>query len=180
MQVRAERRMTFPLALVDEVMKTVAQWASKPFIVGYRLSPEESEVPGISIEDTLQFVEKLATKKLDYLHISAMNFWSGSSYNPNDKKPRALLIQEKIPQLPIIGVGSLRTAEEVLKALETGIPLIALGRELLMEPDWIMKVRNGREDSIRTILPRSAQKELLLPDGLWQTIMNSPGWLPVV
>lgn len=175
-----ERRMAFPLAVVDEVIKTVAQFAQKPFIVGYRLSPEESELPGISMEDTLHFAEQLATRKLDYLHISTMNFWSGSPYNPHDKKPRAIIIQEKIHNLPIIGVGSLCTAEEVLNAMAMGVPLIALGRGLLMEPDWIIKVSNGQEGNIRTILPKSAQKELVLPDGLWQMIMNSPGWLPVV
>ncbi|SFB11595.1 hypothetical protein SAMN02799634_10620 [Bacillus sp. UNCCL13] len=42
----------------------------KIFIVGYRFSLEEYEEPGIKMSDPLYLVDKLANKKLDYLHIS--------------------------------------------------------------------------------------------------------------
>ena len=48
--------------------------------------------PGITLNDALQFVDKLA-----------------------------------------VGAGSLHTPDEVVEALETGVPLIALGRKLLMQ-----------------------------------------------
>ena len=58
-----EKRMKFPLAVVDSVKKAVAEYAKKPFIVGYRISPEEGSNPGITLEDTLQFVDKLADQR---------------------------------------------------------------------------------------------------------------------
>ena len=41
--------MAFPLAIIESVKKTVADHAKSPFIVGYRLSPEERENPRITM-----------------------------------------------------------------------------------------------------------------------------------
>ncbi|WP_010499780.1 NADH-dependent flavin oxidoreductase [Paenibacillus elgii] len=73
-----------------------------------------------------------------------------------------------------------RTAEDALKAYETGIPLIALGRELLVEPDWVRKIQEGNDSDIEITLKTDAQERLVIPDPMWKTIMNSPpGWLPI-
>ena len=63
------KRMVFPLTIVNEVEKTVEEHAKKPFIIGYRLSPEEGSEPGITLDDTLELADRLANQKLDYLHI---------------------------------------------------------------------------------------------------------------
>ena len=49
--------MKFPLAVVQEVLQAKQKYASDDFIVGYRLSPEEQESPGITMEITQQLVE---------------------------------------------------------------------------------------------------------------------------
>jgi 2,4-dienoyl-CoA reductase-like NADH-dependent reductase (Old Yellow Enzyme family) len=176
-----EKRMTFPLAVVDEVIGVIQKHLNRPVVVGYRLSPEEAENPGITMEETLQLAGALAAKKLDYLHVSTMDFWQGSMRDTSNKRPRAALVIESLGgRIPVIGVGSIHTPNDALRILETGIPLIALGRELLMEPDWVLKVQDGQEDRIRTTLPKDGQRELVLPDGLWQAIMSRKGWLPVV
>jgi 2,4-dienoyl-CoA reductase-like NADH-dependent reductase (Old Yellow Enzyme family) len=175
-----EKRMTFPLALVDEAINTVAKYAKRPFILGYRFSPEETETPGITMDDTLQLVDALSETKLDYLHISTGDFWCGSLRDENDKKSRSLIVQERIgDRIPVIGVGSIRTADDAIRALETGIPLIALGRELIIAPDWIQKIQDGQEDQIRITLSKNDQNPLVIPDGLWQIIMDRMGWFPV-
>jgi len=80
--------------------------------------------------------------------------------------------------VPVIGVGSIYTADDALKALQTGIPLIALGRGLIIEPDWVEKVKQGRESEIATKLNKNDQKRLVIPDPLWQAIISTPGWFP--
>ncbi|MED5021052.1 NADH-dependent flavin oxidoreductase, partial [Paenibacillus chibensis] len=67
-----------------------------------------------------------------------------------------------------------------MEALLTGAPLIALGRELIMEPDWVAKVAKGREAEIATTLSKRDQRRLVIPDPLWQGIMGTPGWFPVM
>ena len=176
-----EKRMKFPLAVVDSVKNAVAEYAKTPFIVGYRISPEEGSNPGISLNDTLQFVEKLADQALDYLHVSVNHFWNGSFREKSESQSRIIKIHEKVgSRVPVVGVGSLHTPDEVVEALETGVPLIALGRELLMEPNWIEKIQADEEDQIRTTLSKKDQQELVIPDPLWQRLINVKGWLPVV
>lgn len=175
-----ENRMTFSLEVIKEVQETVKKHTNKPFIIGYRLSPEEREAGGITIEDTLLFVDKLADSGIDYIHISLMNFFGGSICT-EDKTSIMKLINERVGnRIPLIGVGYLHTADDALLALQTGIPLIALGRELIMEPDWIKKVKTGEEASIRTTIQSNSKEELVVPDQLWERIVKTKGWFPVV
>jgi 2,4-dienoyl-CoA reductase-like NADH-dependent reductase (Old Yellow Enzyme family) len=176
-----EKRMAFPLAIVDEVKKITAQHAKEPFIVGYRFSPEEPETPGITMADTLELIDVLADKNLDYLHVSLNDFWSKPRRGVEDNRSRIEIIQERVGQkVPVIGVGSLYSADDVLKAIETRVPLIALGREIIIDPDWVEKVQSGREDEIETKIDLGAQARLVVPDPLWQAIVNTPGWFPGV
>lgn len=174
------KRLTFPIAVVEEIEKVIERHAARPFILGYRLSPEESWQPGIALEDTLILIDALAQKKLDYLHISLSNFWQGSIRDKEDQRPRIMLIQQYIGQhIPLIGVGSIRTADDARKALQSGVPLVALGRELIMDPDWVQKIKENREEEIRTSLSRHDQELLAIPEPLWSRIMDKPGWFPV-
>jgi 2,4-dienoyl-CoA reductase-like NADH-dependent reductase (Old Yellow Enzyme family) len=176
-----EKRMTFALEVIDTVKKTVETHAKNPFIIGYRLSPEEIENPGITMEDTLIFVDKLAEQDLDYLHVSMQNFWQGSIRDEADKRSRVTMIHDRVGnKIPVIGVGSLHTPDDVRKALDTGVPLVALGRELIIEPKWVQKVEAGEESTIATTLTKNDQEKLVVPDGLWEMIMSIPGWFPVV
>ncbi|MGM9955815.1 MAG: NADH-dependent flavin oxidoreductase [Peribacillus sp.] len=175
------KRMIFPLSIVNEVEKTVEEHAKHPFVIGYRISPEEGSEPGITLDDTLQFVDRLANQNLDYIHVSVGHFWNGSFRESDRTESRIVKIYEKVGnRIPVIGVGALHTPEEVAEAMETGVPFIALGRELLMEPYWIEKIKAGKEKEIRTTLSKKDQDELVIPDPLWEKLINVKGWLPVV
>ncbi|MCM3676271.1 NADH-dependent flavin oxidoreductase [Peribacillus simplex] len=174
-----EKRLTFPLAVVDEVKKAVAEHAKDPFIVGYRFSPEEPETPGITMEDTLALIDGLVTKNLDYLHVSLMDFWSKARRGAEVDRPRIEIIKERIgDHVPLIGVGSIYTADDAIKALQSGVPLIALGREIIIDPEWVQKVEQGREAEIVTKINKDNQRQLDIPDPLWQAIIHSRGWFP--
>lgn len=176
-----QNRLAFPLGIVDEVQQVVAQHATTPFIVGYRFSPEEPYDDGITMTDTFALVDALANKGLDYLHVSVSDFWSLPKRGADESASRVEWIQNRVGHLvPVIGVGSIHTPDEALKAFQTGVPLIALGREIIMEPDWVQKVCDGRTEDIRTTLTPDDQEELVVPSPLWQAIVNTPGWFPVV
>ena len=174
-----EKRMRFPLAVVKEVMKA-AEEADESFIVGYRISPEEREEPGITMDDTLQFVNALAKEDLDYLHISVQDFFAGSMRDESDQRSRVQMIQDEVGHLiPVIGVGSLHTPDDVERAMKGNVPFIALGRELIVEPKWIEKVEAGQESEIRTDMSVDDREALVVPESLWNVIVNTPGWFPV-
>jgi 2,4-dienoyl-CoA reductase-like NADH-dependent reductase (Old Yellow Enzyme family) len=174
-----EKRLTFPMAVVDEVKRVVAENTKGPFIVGYRFSPEEAETPGITMADTLVLIDELAKKNLDYLHVSLQDFWSTPRRGVEDSRSRIEIIQERVgDKVPVIGVGSIYTPDEALKAFQTGVALIALGREMIIDPDWVQKVKEGKENEIITEINKNNQEQLVIPDPLWQAITHTPGWFP--
>ncbi len=176
-----ENRMTFPLAIVDKVKSVVDAHGKSDFIVGYRFSPEEPETPGITMDETIALVDVLAEKSLDYLHVSLNDFFSTPRRGVEDlSKTRIDYLLETINgRVPLIGVGSIYTANDARKALNTGVALLALGREIIIDPDWVQKVAGGKEDEIITKLHKDKQEELVVPDPLWNAIVNTPGWFPI-
>ncbi|MBC8061590.1 MAG: NADH-dependent flavin oxidoreductase [Clostridiaceae bacterium] len=175
-----EKRMNFPLAVIAEVKRVVKEKGSSNFIVGYRFSPEEIENPGITLEDTLLFIDVLANQGLSYLHASLMDFWQSSMRDKTNTKPMVCKILDQIHgRVPLIGVGSINTPEQAMKALESGAKFIALGKELIMEPEWVKKIEMGRISDIRTTLSIKDEKSLDIPKPLWDAIINSPGWFPM-
>ncbi|RIW34688.1 NADH-dependent flavin oxidoreductase [Bacillus salacetis] len=175
-----EKRLNFPLAVVEEVKKTAAQHAEDSFIIGYRFSPEEPETPGITMDETLVLTDNLADLDLDYLHVSLMDFWSEPRRGAEADRTRIQYLLDTIGgRTPLIGVGGIHTPDEAAKAIQAGVPLLALGRELIMEPDWVQKVEEGRENEIATTLSKKDQEKLVIPDYLWNAVINTPGWFPV-
>lgn len=175
-----DKRMTFPLGVVESVTNAVKKYANKPFIVGYRISPEEIENPGITLEDTFALAEKLAATSLDYLHVSLGNAKRGSLRNPEDKTPIIERLSALLgDRLPVIAVGSIHSPEDVLDILNSGIPLVAMGREFIVEPHWVKKVMEGKEAEIAYNMSLKDQEKLKIPDALWENLLSVPGWLPL-
>ena len=175
-----EKRMNFPLAVIQVAKEAIKTYAKKPFILGYRISPEEMEEPGITLEDTLQLLAKLKDQGLDYMHVSVGSVMQSSIRDKNNKKPIIQLIQEQIGKdIPIIGVGLIQTPDDAMNALNLGIPLLAIGRELIVEPDWVTKVKEGKEESIRTEINPLDKEDLMIPDEMWEYISSRKGWVPI-
>lgn len=175
-----DNRLRFPMRVIEIAQEMKAQYADDDFVIGYRISPEEIENPGIRLQDTLAFIDAIIGGKIDYVHLSVKHYYQPSivgigNYHIN--------IPQKIYQhidgrVPLINVGNIWTAEDANKALEYS-DLVALGRPLVVDPEWIQKYQEDREKDINTAIKPNQQSELIIPDSLWQIIMNSPGWFPV-
>ncbi len=158
-----DERMTFAKAVIKEVQSVIDKYATKPFILGYRLSPEEIEKPGIRLEDSLYFVKKIK-HDVDYIHLSMGSYLRTYLNNPEDKKPILNYFIETIgPEVPLIGLGSVETPNEAQEVINKGASLVAMGRELLREPNWVEKVQRNDENSIRTTISASDMDELSIP-----------------
>nr|WP_315293899.1 NADH-dependent flavin oxidoreductase [Mammaliicoccus lentus] len=161
--------LRYPLAVVDAVTKVVNEHATPDFIVGYRFSPEEVESPGISMELTEQLVKTLSEKPIDYLHVSLMDIHSETREGEYKGEQRVKLLLDWINgRLPLIGIGSIFTAEDAITALETGAPLIALGRELLLDYEFISKIKQGKEDEIVSMFDPERTDKHELTEPLWK------------
>ncbi|WP_374989394.1 NADH-dependent flavin oxidoreductase (plasmid) [Priestia megaterium] len=172
-----EKRMRFPLEIVEEVNRIKQQYADDSFIVGYRFSPEEPEEDGITLDDTVQLVDRLANERLDYLHISLGDFRSLARRYKGKKDNRIKILRHVIDgRVPLIGVGSIYSKQDALEAMETGAELLALGRELLIEPHWVEKIKAGEE----IITEMDMTRDNVIPEPLMRKMQSRPGWVPGV
>lgn len=143
-------RMNFALAVIKEVNAVIDDMNEPNFIVGYRLSPEELSNPGITLDDTMELVDKLSDQPIDYLHTSMGDYRRTSLRNRDDKDEiNKRLLKVINGRKPLVEVGSIATPEQAEDALDRGATIAALGRELIREPNWVEKVAAGDEASIR-------------------------------
>lgn len=158
-----DKRMTFALRVIDEVSRTIEQYATQPFLLGYRISPEEIETPGIRLEDTLYFVNAIK-HQISYLHLSMGSYLRTSLNDSSDTTPILKQISTAIDgAIPLIGIGSVETPKEAENVLNSGADLVAIGREFIREPQWVQKVITGDEKSIRTTISPNDLDELVIP-----------------
>lgn len=167
-----EKRMALPLAVIDEVSATIKKYADRPFLFGYRISPEEIEEPGIRFSDTLALIDEIVKRPVDYLHVSMGTVWRPSLNNKQDSTPLNKQIKEHIGDLPLIGVGDVQTPAEAEDVIEQGLDFVAIGRESIREPQWVQKVEANDEDAIRYDLSLTDLEELGIQPPYWDFIMS--------
>ena len=144
-----ENRTRFALEIIKSVNEAVSKYADDKFIIGYRISPEEIEEPGIRLDDTLKFIDLLADQPIDYLHVSMGYAWRTSLNDKSDKEPIILKIKQTVNnRLPLISVGSIEKPDDAEKIMDAGIDFAAIGRESIREPNWVQKIELNQEDSI--------------------------------
>ncbi|WP_155287732.1 NADH-dependent flavin oxidoreductase [Lacticaseibacillus zhaodongensis] len=145
-----EKRYRFISEVISSVFAAVDKYADRPFIVGYRVSPEEFETPGIRFTDTLWLLDQLRKTRLDYLHLS-LNNYSRKSQDPayQDQSMLGYVHDELAGQLPLIGVGGVRSRADVTAVLENA-DAVAVGQQLLFDPEWAQKLAAAADDTILT------------------------------
>ena len=178
-----ENRMRFPLAVIDAVVAVREKHQRNDFIIGYRFSPEEPGDDGLTMIETGALIDALVQKPLQYLHVSLWEFDKKIRRGGDTAQTRMQFIHERINgKLPLIGVGNLFTADQILAAYETGwAEFIALGKTVMINPRIATQIREGREDEIETQLDPTRADHYGLPDTLWGFASSgTQSWLPPV
>lgn len=165
-----DNRAKFPLAVLDITHKMVRQYADDAFIIGYRFSPEEMEVPGIRFDDTLYLLEKLAARGLDYLHFSVGATLRPSIVETTDPTPLiekyVALRSATLAQVPVMGVGGVINASDAQDAVDHGYDLIAVGRACIAYPDWADRIMRG--ETLELFIDSTQREALTIPEPLWR------------
>ena len=178
-----EGRMRFPLAVLQEVKNVVYEYATKPFAIGYRISPEESATGGLRIEDTYKLLDRLISSGISYIHTSLVSI--NDSYpveSPNGPRTIELILNHIAGRVPVIAAGKIRTPSQAQEAISAGLPLVAIGKGLVINPEWVTLAESGRDHEIQTTLNPQLVPELTIPDKLWDQIQASKGtgWFPLM
>jgi len=166
-----EKRSRFPLAVLDIAHQMANRAEAEDFIIGYRFSPEEMEKPGITFEDSLYLLEKLAERGLDYVHFS-LGHWSRSSIiDLKDPTPlitryrQAIAAHSPLAQVPVIGVGGIVNQLDVEQAFTAGYDLLAVGKACIVYPDWWQRLNAGETLSLE--MSSTEREALCIPEPLW-------------
>jgi 2,4-dienoyl-CoA reductase-like NADH-dependent reductase (Old Yellow Enzyme family) len=149
--VRAATSPNFPILL------RFSQWKQQDFSARLAHTPAELET----------FLGPLAASGVDMFHCSTRRFWE-PEFEGSDMNLAGWT--KKISGKPTITVGSVSLNEDfinayrgkpaevdtgahlagLMKMLERGdFDLVAVGRALIVNPDWAKKIREGQEDQLK-------------------------------
>lgn len=183
-----ERRMEFPLAAAAAIREGVHE----DMILGFRITPFEVEPGGIVLDDSLELCDRLASQQIDYIHVSLDNLktssafrevrdWTQPAISINREHPVTAIANRVNTLCAVMGVGGIRSTCDARYALETGADLVAVARAVLVDPEWLNKVKNGREAEVVSRLPidvRQIASLFSIPPRMVQYILSRPGWIP--
>ncbi|MBP2839305.1 NADH-dependent flavin oxidoreductase [Pseudomonas sp. PNP] len=171
-------RMRFPLAVLREVKRVIDAHAQRPFLVGYRFSPEEYGDGGLRLGDTFMLIDRLIDEGIDYVHASLVDVLQARPIDSADERLTAARVVEHVAnRVPVVAAGQLRTPDQADQALALGLTLVAIGKGLIMNPQWVEQAM--ARQAIKTVLCSREVEHLTLPHKLWATIQATSGWFPV-
>ncbi|WP_038911362.1 NADH-dependent flavin oxidoreductase [Dickeya dadantii] len=174
-------RLRFPLAVIQAVSQVIKTHADRPFLLGYRISPEEQEEGGLRIADTKILIDELIKAGVDYIHASLYDVLNGKPIVDDGGKTTAQLIIEHVAnRVPVIAAGGLKMPALAQAALDAGLSLTAIGQALVMNPNWVALAKAGRADEIVNVLDPASVPDLNIPEKLWAVISYAKGWFPLV
>ena len=132
-----EKRMRFPLMVVEKVRKRVGGR-----LLLYRLGADDLATNGTHIEDSVAFAEKLEQSGVDVVDVSGGLCGSEPKQLRGVKGyfvPQAYEIKKAVG-VPVIGVGGITEAEYANRLIREGkVDLVAVGRALWKDPKWAEK-----------------------------------------
>ena len=177
-----EKRMRFPLEVVDACCKIRDKYNKPEFIIGYRLSPEEPFENGITMAETMALVKALAKKPIQFIHVSERNYYQEVRRGEGVGQPRLKLIHDELKgKMALIGVGGLYTDKDFNKALNSGYSdFIGTGRASMLNKDLGILLKEGKGDKLNLVLEPDHPEKYSIPKLLWDWCVKGGEWLPPV
>lgn len=146
-----DRRARFAIEIVRAIKDSVSDL---PVI--FRISAEEYAEGGLTAEESNIICALLEKAGVDAIHVSAGSYLSTFPYMiPAMMLPPGCFLKfsealKQIVRVPIIVAGRLHYPLLAEKAIEEGkTDMVALGRQLIADPEWPRKVCDGRLDEVR-------------------------------
>jgi 2,4-dienoyl-CoA reductase-like NADH-dependent reductase (Old Yellow Enzyme family) len=184
------KRMNFPLAVAQAVRDALGP----KLIAGFRVTPFEAEADGYSLEDAKLLGSELARLNLDYISVSLDDYRKSRPTGEARVYDSSALKSYALAESPItefarviagrsavMASGGIKTCADAEGAISMGADLVAVGRAVVVDPEWLAKVRSKSEASILPGLPKDEleiAKALSIPPRMVEYLLSRPGWIP--
>ena len=169
-------RMRFALQIVRKVRQAVG--GGYPIL--FRLSADEYVPGGLDLTQSQAIAAAVQDVGADAISVSAANNATpGMNIAPVMELERALFVPlaqdiKEVVSVPVIAVGRLHDPAIADQGLAKGqADLVALGRALLTDPDWVEKAERGEVEEIRPCIScNQACIDYLLADEPISCLLN--------
>ena len=184
------KRMNFPLAVAQAVRDALGP----KLIAGFRETPFEAERDGYTLDDAKLLCNELARLNLDYISVSLddyrMSRPTGEARvydrpvertNTPTENPITEFARVIAGRSAVMASGGIKTCVDAEGAIKMGADLVAIGRAVVVDPEWLSKVRSRREASILAGLPKDEleiAEALSIPPRMVAYLLSRPGWIP--
>jgi 2,4-dienoyl-CoA reductase-like NADH-dependent reductase (Old Yellow Enzyme family) len=172
-----EKRMNFALEVIKEIQEVIKKHAERPFLIGFRISPEEPE--SYRVRDTFPFIDKLIESGIDYLHVSLFSLLYQKPMDDENGDTTILkLILDHVDQkIPVIAAGGIKQAGDAIEAVNLGLSLAAVGHGLIINPNFVDLVIKGQK--AEEVLSMSKADQLAVPKKLQAFIKVATGFFQI-
>ncbi|MBW2000477.1 MAG: FAD-dependent oxidoreductase, partial [Deltaproteobacteria bacterium] len=120
------------------------------FPLGIRLSGDEQMENGLHPEEVAIVAKEMENEGIDWLHVSSGSYEAREYFFPQHPDTMIQHAQDfkSVVNVPVLvpSVHDPYLAEDVIRKGKAD--MITLGRQLIADPDWPMKVQEGRVDDI--------------------------------
>jgi 2,4-dienoyl-CoA reductase-like NADH-dependent reductase (Old Yellow Enzyme family) len=184
------KRMNFPLAVAQAVRDALGP----KLIAGFRITPFEAEPDGYTLDDAKLLCSELVKLDLDYISVSLDDYRKSRPTPETRVYDRAVEKSYALAESPItefarviagrsavMASGGIKTCMDAEGAIKMGADLVAVGRAVVVDPEWLSKVRSKSEASILAGLPKNEleiAKALSIPPRMVEYLLSRPGWIP--
>jgi 2,4-dienoyl-CoA reductase-like NADH-dependent reductase (Old Yellow Enzyme family) len=184
------KRMNFPLAVAEAVRDALGP----KLIAGYRVTPFEAEADGYTLEDAKLLCNELSRLNLDYISVSLDDYRRSRPTGETRVYDRPVETSYTVAESPVTALarviagrsavmasGGIRTCGDAEGAIGIGADLVAIGRAVVVDPEWLSKVRSKTEAAILAGLPKDPNEiagALSIPPRMVKYLLSRPGWIP--
>ncbi len=184
------KRMNFALAVAQAVRDALGP----KLIAGFRITPFEAEADGYTLDDAKLLCNELAKLNLDYISVSLDDYRMSRPTGEarvydrpveQTRAPAASPITEFARIIAgrsaVMASGGIKTCADAEGAIKLGADLVAVGRAVVVDPEWLSKVRSNRETAILAGLPNDRLEiasALSIPERMVEYLLSRPGWIP--
>lgn len=173
-----EARMRLPVEILNGIKET----CGSNFPVGFKFSAYEHLENGIDLPLAKRIASHMEDAGIDYLHVATTVWGLGGheylSLAPLYSKRRDVIelakgVKSTVRCIPVIGATNIGTPEHAERVLSRdGLDMVALGRALLADPNWVQKAKWKRASEIQPCI-RCNECHLQMAQGkLWRCTVN--------